>query len=32
MVMDFANRSGGTFEIESKLGHGTVARLRLPTA
>lgn len=32
MVMDFANRSGGTFEIESKLGQGTVARLRLPTA
>ncbi|WP_299815429.1 ATP-binding protein [uncultured Jannaschia sp.] len=32
MVMDFANRSGGTFEIESKVGQGTVARLRLPTA
>ena len=32
MVMDFANRSGGTFEIESKVGQGTVARLRLPTS
>lgn len=30
MVREFADRAGGTFELQSEVGRGTAARLRLP--